>query len=194
MFGLAGYQDVLTEQKPGRLNREYITKNMDNIYLQFWINAKVADGYPLFRLIKKINSIRKDKGWGPVFLTKVGYDSIQSANTDTPSLNYTTNKKRSININEDIEYNKRKYARKALRDLQNMNDSVDIGLFDRRYWGNTGLGNTVGPFEKYLRSELHKSTKRSRSSKSSISEQSSDFSSENSANSSSSRKTKKARK
>ena len=182
MFGFVGYQDVLTDQKPPPLNREFVTQNMDSIPLQFLINAKVANGSTLYKLIKRINRIRKDEGWKPVFLTKVGYDSIQIANTDDPSLNYTTNPERGIVTKEENEHIQRKHTRKALKDFQKTSDLVDIGPFDPRLWGNTG-----GPFSKYL------TTNRSRNSKSSISEQSSDFSSENSANSSSSRKTKKAR-
>jgi hypothetical protein len=179
MFGFVGYQDVLTETNIRPLDATHITRNMDSIPLQFWINAKVANGSTPHKLIKQINRIRKEKGWEPVFLTKVGYDSIQSANTDDPSLNYTTNPAKRF---EEKDHIGRKDTRKALKGFQKMSDSNNIGVFDPRLWGNTG-----GPFVNYLR-------KQSRNSKSSRSEESSDFSSENSANSSSSRRTKKARK
>ena len=184
MFGFAGYQDVLTDKKPPPLNPEFVTQNMDSISLQFWINAKVANGSTLYKLIKQINRIRNEKGWKPDFLTNIGYDSIQIANTDDPSLNYTTNPERGIETKEENEHIHRKHTRKALKDLQKMSDLVDIGVLDKRFSGNTNKHNI---FDKYLRKNP------SRNSKSSISEQSSDFSSENSTNSSSSRKTKKAR-
>jgi hypothetical protein len=182
-FGLVRYQDVLTLEKIPHLSliRNLVTENMDSIPLQCWVNAKVANGSHLYKLIKQINRIRKEKGFKPVFLTKVGYNSIQDAHTDQPSWNYTTDPSRRFIYKEESEHIGRKHTRKALKGFQKMSG---IGVFDTRLWGNTG-----GPFENYLR------TKRSRSnSKSSRSEESSDFSSENSANSNSSRRTKKARK
>ena len=67
MFGFVGYQDVLTEKNIRPLDATHITRNMDSIPLQFWINAKVANGSTLHKLIKQINRIRKKKGGNQYF-------------------------------------------------------------------------------------------------------------------------------